>query len=62
LNSADVHLATMTRQPWGSIEAVEDESPYVKLIKPELYVNIPTIRNAISETKYFRRFCEIFAE
>lgn len=52
----------MTKLPWGSVEAVGDQSSYVSLVVGHLRQTIPLIRDSlVSVRKYFINFCHKFA-
>ncbi|KAI9096614.1 Vps53-like protein [Phlyctochytrium arcticum] len=62
-NCVEPALNAMLRRPWGSIEAVGDQSEYVSMIAQALSGTVGTVRKSFAtNTKYFRTFCDKFAE
>nr|KAJ3412643.1 Vacuolar protein sorting-associated protein 53 [Polyrhizophydium stewartii] len=52
----------MTKRPWGTLPAVGDQSEHITAIAATLSQNIKIIRATIASSKYFRLFCDKFAE
>ncbi|TPX58681.1 hypothetical protein PhCBS80983_g02968 [Powellomyces hirtus] len=61
--SLEPAMMAMAKRPWGTLEAVGDQSEYVTMIAQSLMSSVAVIRRTFaSNTKYFRTFCDKFAE
>ncbi|KAI8814119.1 Vps53-like protein [Cladochytrium replicatum] len=63
-NGLDPSLNLMTRKQWGGIQSVGDQSDYINQIATSLRGMVGTIKSSIpaSNSKYFKNFCDKFAE
>ncbi|TPX70634.1 hypothetical protein SpCBS45565_g01703 [Spizellomyces sp. 'palustris'] len=62
-NCVEPALNGMLKRPWGTLEAVGDQSEYVTIIAQTLMSTFTVARRTFaSNTKYFRTFCDKFAE
>jgi hypothetical protein len=55
-------LVTMIRKPWAALEAVGDQSDYVTSISTNVLNTASVIKKALAVQKYYRSFCDKFAE
>jgi len=58
--SLEPALKSMAATNWGSVEVVDDESPYVRTMITALRICVPAARDLLSST-YFRNLCDKFA-
>jgi hypothetical protein len=61
-NTLDAALISMTRKSWGTIASVGDQSDYITSIGQTLSTIIPIIRKHFFQPKFFKSFCDKFAE
>ncbi|KAI8920106.1 Vps53-like protein [Powellomyces hirtus] len=61
--SLEPAMTAMAKRSWGTLEAVGDQSEYVTMIAQSLMSTVAVIRRTFaSNAKYFRTFCDKFAE
>mmetsp|Transcript_9122 Transcript_9122/g.13732 ORF Transcript_9122/g.13732 Transcript_9122/m.13732 type:complete len:855 (-) Transcript_9122:168-2732(-) len=60
LGQTEGALKVMKKIPWGTLQAVGDDSPYISMIKTILMDCIPRIRHALSPL-WYKNFCTNFA-
>jgi hypothetical protein len=58
----EISLVTMIRKPWAALEAVGDQSDYVTAISTNILSTATVIKKALAGQKYYRSFCDKFAE
>lgn len=61
-NTLDAALISMTRKSWGTIASVGDQSDHITSIGQTLSTIIPIIRKQFVQPKFFKSFCDKFAE
>ncbi|KAJ3056157.1 Vacuolar protein sorting-associated protein 53 [Rhizophlyctis rosea] len=61
-NSIEPAFNTMLKKPWGTVEAVGDQSDYVNTIATTLQFSVGAVKQHFASNKYFRTFCDKFSE
>ncbi|KAJ3021483.1 Vacuolar protein sorting-associated protein 53 [Thoreauomyces humboldtii] len=61
--SLEPALNAMVKRPWATLESVGDQSEHVSLVAQTLMANVAIVRRTFaSNVKYWRTFCDKFAE
>jgi hypothetical protein len=58
----DPSLTTMIRRPWSSIDAVGDQSEYITQIAMTLSEAVQVVKKHLTSLRFFKTFCDKFAE
>lgn len=58
----DTQFLQMTRLPWGAMDSVGDQSDYVTQIMDIIKRYTTIIGKTVSNKRYYRTFCDRFAE
>ncbi|KAJ1340953.1 hypothetical protein BSLG_004426 [Batrachochytrium salamandrivorans] len=61
-NSTEAAFQAMIKRSWSTVTSVGDQSEHITMIAVTLSSAIKVIRRTIISTKYFRSFCDKFAE
>ncbi|KAJ3344051.1 Vacuolar protein sorting-associated protein 53 [Gonapodya sp. JEL0774] len=61
-NAVEPGLSAMVKIPWASLDVVGDQNPYVMEMAKEIQERVGEIKQAIANGRYFRSFCDKFAE
>ncbi|KAI8924441.1 Vps53-like protein [Entophlyctis helioformis] len=61
-NANETAFTAMIKRPWGTISSVGDQSEHITMIAANLSSAIRIIRRTITASKFFRVFCDKFAE
>lgn len=60
--NCDPALTVMSKIPWGTLQSVGDQSEYITMIGSVLNECIPIMKDGLGNVKYFKMFCDKFAE
>ncbi|KXS19711.1 hypothetical protein M427DRAFT_52599 [Gonapodya prolifera JEL478] len=61
-NSVEPGFTAMVKIPWASLDVVGDQNAYVVTIAAGVRELVSSIRQAIANGRYYRSFCDKFAE
>ncbi|KAI9138891.1 Vps53-like protein [Paraphysoderma sedebokerense] len=60
--NCDPALTVMSKIPWGTLQSVGDQSEYITMIGSVLNECIPIMKDGLGNVKYFKMFCDKFAD
>jgi hypothetical protein len=61
-NALEPAWASMQKINWAGVNGVGDQSHYISMMDAVLISLVPSIRNNLGQTKYFRTFCDKLTE